>query len=298
MRPDPRHFLFSDEILRSGQWLTSANGRFYGLLGVDGRFRTCEGSGPTDPASREVLVFPAEAQPAGPHFMIMRADGDLAICRGTGPEDDRGRVWGLRQLLSTLPGKPGTQYQASLDDAGNLRVYDWNVDHEEGPYWSAAEPFGVEADTTVPRVLGVWWLQSNKRRPGPRGSLRVMFHPKATCALVEVGLAVARRYEDEPVPFTINLYRGDTLSQDRMRSLEVEAPFLDVDEFRSRSIMTKYAFPPAAPQLVGGKAYTLELVGPPRGSAPLLFGSTVKQGETMPDLFDNMLCFTTWVRRV
>ncbi|MBK8727794.1 MAG: hypothetical protein IPL96_17585, partial [Holophagaceae bacterium] len=294
MRPGPRHFLFSDEILRSGQWLTSANGRFYGLLGVDGRFRTCEGSGPTDPASREVLAFPAEAQPAGPHFMIMRADGDLAICRGTGPEDDRGRVWGLRQLLSTLPGKAGTQYQASLDDAGNLRVYDWNVDLEEGPYWSAAEPFGVEADTTVPRVLGVWWLQSNKRRPGPRGSLRVMFHPKATCAPeLEGGPGGgAPPTGTGPCRPPSTCTAATPPARTACAAWKSKAPFLDVDEFRSRNIMTRYAFP-AAPQYLGSGAYTLELVGPPRGSAPLLFGSTVKQGETMPDLFDNMLCFTT-----
>lgn len=103
------------EYFRSGEKLTSANGKFFAAVQTDGNFCVypTTGGGPRFCAHNQ-----ARAQ--GAYYAVLQRDGNFCVYAGSGP------VVGKSPTLSWCgmsKREEGTEYRAVIQDDGNFAVY-------------------------------------------------------------------------------------------------------------------------------------------------------------------------------
>jgi hypothetical protein len=131
-----RRYLNTVTILRTNEYLRSANGRYYAILAIDGSLSVHLGSGPDDDRGLLWSSGPASSGPGDDEFFAaMQLDGNFCIYRGVSWNDPRDPVW------ATASNTPGGQFFAAVDDRGHFVVRrGTNPSDDRGPIWSSAGP--------------------------------------------------------------------------------------------------------------------------------------------------------------
>ncbi|NRD72795.1 hypothetical protein HQQ94_05935 [Shewanella sp. VB17] len=83
--------LESSNYLANGQYLVSANKKFFVAMQGDGNFVIYKGSGPAD--NQGYIWASNTNRGAGDYFAAIQGDGKFALYNGTGPTDNRGTIW-------------------------------------------------------------------------------------------------------------------------------------------------------------------------------------------------------------
>lgn len=80
-------------FLTDGEYLTSANNRFYVIIEDGGNIVVHMGSEPHNDKGR--MFSTNLGKGTGRHFMLVQPDGNLVIYRGTGPDHNGGHRWNI-----------------------------------------------------------------------------------------------------------------------------------------------------------------------------------------------------------
>jgi hypothetical protein len=281
----------TNAFLKTGQFLLADDNSHYAVMGGDGRFSVCKGTGPDDPAARLIVQVPTDPQQQGNFFIIMQADGNLCIYKGTGRGDNQGFVWGLNCVRRDMPRPPGEGYVATLSSMGDFSCFDRNPGHDprEGPYWTLTPHHQEEEEFLVVVVQAVRPLDA---APDRRPSIRHRIQPHFTSQLTKLELAIGSP-AGRTCDVRVNVYRGGLDSTDLMISENFTAQHLTYDELMARKRQTYEFKSPAL--MVEREIYTIELSTANRGEG-LSVGLNTAQPGPGPN-YDDHLCFTAWTLR-
>src|SRR6185436_18333157 len=83
----------TNDYLKQGEFLVSANKRFFASLQPDGNFCTYEGSSPASRQGGAKWCSMSRSAGNGPFFAIQQSDGNFCVYRGTRPGDNKGGVY-------------------------------------------------------------------------------------------------------------------------------------------------------------------------------------------------------------
>ena len=108
---EAKQTLATGESLRGGEFLVSANGRYFATLQTDGNFCVYRGSGPAD--NHGPLWCSMKMAAGGKFRADMQNDGNFVVY----PEGSTNAVWATMSLA------PGGQFIAIMQDDGNFVIY-------------------------------------------------------------------------------------------------------------------------------------------------------------------------------
>jgi hypothetical protein len=103
--------LATGESLNAGEFLVSANRRYFAVLQTDGNFCVYRGSGPAD--NRGPLWCSMKTAAGGKFRAVMQSDGNFVVY----PEGSSSALW------ATMSGAGGGQFVAIMQDDGNFVIY-------------------------------------------------------------------------------------------------------------------------------------------------------------------------------
>ena len=127
----PKTFIKTNEFIRVGDYIRSANHRFFAIMQGDGNF--CVYRSDIPGASYSAYLWgTANTADGGKFFLVMQGDGNLCVYRGTGPGDQHGLLWDSHRTAA------GGEFFAVLQDDGNFCVYaGLNPDDQRQLVWDS-----------------------------------------------------------------------------------------------------------------------------------------------------------------